>query len=279
MRSGLPRRPRGLSTKRELVELAGGSPVNQPAEPLDLVHVTAVGWGKQIISTARLDTRHCQTFDRDLVYAFLARPAYRFRDGDRKSDQINRFPFVLVLSPEKLGAPLHVYPFDTGAFEAGLYSETADPTIYLEEYELSPDIVGALQHIAWAFGSKPAYFEGTVKADLADSLPHWRTVGRGWIDIAGLASTGRDRPDARAASIEVAYAKSIDLKQRHVRLVIFPLQLIEDDRGNNAEFLAQLNSLGLSYKTYNWRPNETPDSFMDEVTFIVRNHLEETGQL
>ena len=259
--------------------MAANSPINQPAEPLDLVHVTPVGWGRRIIGTARIETRRCPTFEHDLVYTFVARPAYRFRDGDLKSDQISRFPFVLVLSPEKLGSPYHVYPFDTGAFAAGLYSEAADPTIFLEEYELPPSIVGALQHIAWAFGSKPAYFEGTAKADLTESLPHWRTVGRGWIDIAGLASIGRNRPDARAAAIEVAYSKSVDLKQHHVRLVIFPLQFIEDDRGNNAEFLTQLNSLGLAHKTYNWRPNETPDSFMDEVTRIVRDHLEETGQL
>jgi len=279
MSAGAPRRPRGQPIKRELEELAAGSPINQPPEPLDLVHVTSVGWGKRIISTARIEARRCRVFDHDLVYAFLARPAYRFRDGDLKSDQISRFPFVLVLSPENLGPPFHVYPFDTGAFDAGLYKAAADPTIYLEEYELPPTLVGALQHIAWAFGSKAGYFEGTVKADLAESLPAWRTIGRGWIDIAGLASVGRDRPDARAAAIEVAYGRSIDLKQHHVRLVIFPLQFIEDDRGNNAEFLAQLTTLGLAYKTYNWRPNETPDSFMDEVARIVREHLEESGQL
>lgn len=203
MSVGVPRRPRGLPTKRELADLAANSPINQPAEPLDLVHVTPVGWGRRIIGTARIETRRCPTFEHDLVYTFVARPAYRFRDGDLKSDQISRFPFVLVLSPEKLGSPYHVYPFDTGAFAAGLYSEAADPTIFLEEYELPPSIVGALQHIAWAFGSKPAYFEGTAKADLTESLPHWCTVGRGWIDIAGLASIGRNRPDARAAAIEV----------------------------------------------------------------------------
>ena len=279
MNNGILRRPRGLPARRELEDLAAGSLVNQPPNGSDLVHVTPVGWGRRIVSAARIEARNCQIFGHDLVYTFLVRPAYRFRDGDLKSDQISRFPFVFILSPEHLGPPHHVYPFDTGAAVVGLYDGTADPTIYLEDYELPPTLVGALQHIAWAFGSKVAYFEGTVKVDLAERLAHWNVVGRGWTAIAGLASAGHDRPDARAAAVEIAYRGPINLKQHHARLVIFPLQFIEDDRGSNAEFLNQLKTLGLAYKTYNWRPNETPDSFMDEVTRIVREHLEATGQL
>jgi hypothetical protein len=209
----------------------------------------------------------------------MARPAYRFRDGDLKFDQISRFPFVFVISPEKLGTPYHVYPFDTGACVTGQYGDTADPTIYLEDYELPSTIEAALKHIAWAYGSKSAYFDATLKADLAETVPHWQTVGRGWIDIANLAATGRDRPDGRASAVEVAYNKSIDLKQQHVRLMIFPQQFIEDDRGRNDEFLSEIRKLDLDYKTYDWRPNETPDSFMDEITRIIRGYLEETGQL
>lgn len=279
MNNSIPRRPRGLPAKRELEELAAGLLVNQASDGCDLIHVTPVGWGRRIVSSARIEARHCQIFGHDLVYTFLERPAYRFRDGDLKSDQVSRFPFVFILSSEHLGPPHHVYPFDTGAAVAGLYGKTADPTVYLEDYELSPTLIGALKHIAWGFGSNSAYFEGTLKADLAERLPNWNVVGRGWTAIAGLASVGHDRPDARAAAIEIAYRGHINLKQHHARLAIFPLQFIEDECGSNSEFLDQLKALNLTYKTYNWRPNETPDSFMDEVTRIVREHLEEIGQL
>ncbi len=115
--------------------------------------------------------------------------------------------------------------------------------------------------------------------DLAETFPAWRSVGRGWIDIASLAATGRDRPDARSSSLEVAYDQSIDLKQGHVNLAIFPQQLLEDVRGDNTEFLAEITNLGFAIKTYDWRANETPDSFMDEINSIVRRHLEGSGQL
>lgn len=279
MTAGVQRRPRGLPTKRELVELAADARVNRPPDALDLVHITSVGWGRRIVDAAKIEARRCDVFGRELVYAFMARPAYRFQDGDVKSDQISRFPFVFVISPEKLGDPFHIYPFDTGAAAAGRYGDAAQPTVYLDDYELEPRIASAMQHIAWAFGTNSGYFQGVLKAGLADTLPYWRSVGRGWIDIAGLAAIGADRPDARAAAIEVAYSSAVDLRQGHVRLAIFPQQLIEDERGNNAEFIAELEKLGLAIKTYDWRPNETPDLFMDEVTRIVRRHLEDTGQL
>ena len=261
------------------MELAADARVNRASDALDLVHITSVGWGRRIVSAGKIETRRCSVFGRDLVYAFMARPAYRFRDGDVKSDQINRFPFVFVISPEKLRDPFHVYPFDTGAAADGRYGDAAQPTVYLDDYELEPRIETAMQHIAWAFGTNAGYFDGVLKAGLADTLPYWRSVGRGWIDIAGLAAIGADRPDARAAAVEVAYNGAIDLRQGHVRLAIFPQQLIEDERGVNAEFIAELDRLGFNFKTYDWRPNETPDSFMDEVTRIVRRHLEEASQL
>lgn len=243
MSGGIPRKPRGVPSKRELVELAKAARHNASPEALDLVHVTSVGWGRRIVTAAKIETRHCAVFNCKLTYAFVARPAYRFQDGDAKHHQMSRFPFVFVISPKALPPPYHVYPFDTGACVAGVYGGVPDPTVYLEEYELTPTIEAALHHIAWAFGTKPAYFEGTLIASLAETFPVWRSVGRGWIDIASLAATGADRPDARASAIEVAYDQSIDLKQGHVRLAIFPQQLLEDARGDNTEFLAEIIKL------------------------------------
>lgn len=246
---------------------------------MDLVHITSVGWARRIISGGKIEVRRCEVFAKELVYAFFARPAYRFRDGDAKSHQISRFPFAFVFSPTNLPAPYHVYPFDTGAFAAGVYGGTSDPTIYLEDYELNPTVEAALLHVAWAFGNKTSYLEGRLAPGLADSLPDWRSVGRGWIDIASLAATGRDRPDERASAIELAYSEAIDLRQGHVKLAIFPQQLLEDPRGNNTDLRSQITTLGFSMKTYDWRPNEMPDYFMEEITRIVRKHLEDSRQL
>jgi hypothetical protein len=93
-----------------------------------------------------------------------------------------------------------------------------------------------------------------------------------------LAATGSNRPDKRASAIEVAYSQNLPLKG-HARLVIFPQQLLEDDRGRNSAFIEDLVKQDLPWETYDWRPNETPDFYMDELTRIVRRSLEDAGQL
>jgi len=276
--NSIRRKPRGLRTERRLVELAKHPGTNELPELMDLVHITSAGRGRRIITAEKIETRRCNVFDRELVYAFVARPAYRFPDGNEKSEQINRFPVVFVISPRNLEEPHHIYPMDTGAAVKGVYGSAVDPEVYLEEYELDPDLNATLLHIAWAFGSKAAYFDGHLKTGLANTLPHWESAVRGWIKIATLPAEGSNRPDDRASAIEIAYRSNIALRD-NVRLIILPQQLLEDPRGSNTQLIAALKSLKLEIKCYDWRPNETPDSFMADITTIVRRHLEDTGQL
>ena len=273
---GIRRRRYGLAPKCELRDLAVA--VRPLPGPLDLVHVTSVGAGREIVSLGQIEARPCAVFKRDLVYMFLARPAYRLRNGAAKSDQINRFPCAFVIRPDMLGAPFHVYPFDTGAGVSGCYGDTVDPHVYLEDYELEADLSAAQRHIAWAFGGNRQYFEGDLIPGLARGLHTWQSVGLGWLTIAGLAGTGSNRPDKRASAVEVAYSTNLPLKG-HARLAIFPQQLLEDDRGKNSAFIEDLTKHGLTWETYSWRPNETPDFFADEITRIVRRSLQNAGQL
>jgi len=267
------RKPRGVAANRELVELAKAAYPTVSISPPDLIHVTSVGWGRRIIDQGILERRQCNVFGKELVYFFVARPAYRFGRGGEKSDQLNFFPFAIALSPDALPAPYHVYPFDTGAYMAGFYDEVADPSIYIDDYELEPDLASALRHITWAFGGVDEYFDARIRSGLSGAVPIWRSVAQNWLRIASLASTGRDKPDRRASAIEFAYAQSVDLRQGHGRLLIFPEQLLEDPNGTNTAFLNSIRDLNVDFETYDWRPNETPDSFADIITLIMKRRL------
>lgn len=83
------------------------------------------------------------------------------KTGEEKSDQINLFPFVFVVSPNNLGTPYHVYPFDTGGAASGVFHERADPYVPLEEYELAPALPSA-------------YPSRILLAQASDRLPGWR---------------------------------------------------------------------------------------------------------
>src|SRR6516164_5591002 len=103
---GIRRRRHGLAPKRELRDLAADA---QPLPAaLDLVHITSVGAGREIVNLGRIEARPCVVFKRDLVYMFLARPAYRLRNGDAKSDPINHFPCAFVIRPDKRASAIEV---------------------------------------------------------------------------------------------------------------------------------------------------------------------------
>jgi hypothetical protein len=272
---GIRRRSSTLPPRQELREITAAADL---PTMLDLVHVTAVGRGIDIVRARQIETKRCPVFNRDLVYTFVGRPAYRLRNGQIKSDQISRFPFVFVISPQKLGAPYHLYPFDTGAGTEGRYGDAADPYVPLEDYELAPELSAAQRYISWQFGNNAAYYDGDPKPGLIEGVPHFKMVVRACLKIANLAATGSNRPDKRASAIEVAYDSHIPLK-KHVRLVILPQQYVEDLGDRNTTFIAELNALGLTWETYDWRPNETPEAYMDDITRIVRRYLQNVGQL
>jgi hypothetical protein len=272
----MKRRLGGLPAKTELREIAAG--ITALPAALDLMHVTVVGRGTEIVRARQIDMQPCKVFGRNLVYTFIARPAYKVVNNEEKSDEINRFPFVFVISPRKLGKPFHIYPFDTGAGVSGIYGDMVDPYVMLEDYQLEPDLTAAQRHIAWAFGTNQAYFDGELTAGLRDTLPHFNTVAPACLKIAELGSASSNRPDRRASAIEVAYQRHVPLKE-HVRLVIVPQPLVEDQGKQNTLLTKDLDKLGIPWKTYDWRPNETPASFMDEITRLVRHFLERRRQI
>ncbi|UYO38308.1 hypothetical protein KQX62_16405 [Rhodopseudomonas palustris] len=234
---------------------------------------------REIVQAEQVETRECAVFsNRKLVYFFLARPAYRLKDGDQKSDQINRFPSVLVIDPGRLGAPFHVYPFDTGAGVSGRYGDKADPFVYLEDYELDPSLQAAARHINWAFGSNRAYFDGDLRQGLESKIDPWKAVLKGFVTIAGLASSRHNDPDKRASAIEIAFDHHVTLKGNS-KLIIIPKQYMENGKNKNHEFLRRLRKLRIRWETYDWQPNLEPDFFFEEIHEIVRKNFQARRKL
>ena len=265
------RRRKGLPAQRQLRARAdrGALP-----EKLPLVHVTATGFAREIVESGQFEVRRCKVFNRDLVYFFVLRPAYRRKDGDEKSERINRFPFVFVVSPDAIN-PFHVYPFDTGGADAGVFSDQADEYVCLEDFELEPRHDAAAGQIGWAFASLEDYFEGNLRAGLISDVPAHETVTLGYHAIAGMARTGSNQPDKRASAVEIATSHNVPLKG-NVLLAVIPRQYLDDDGRENTAFINQLKALGIMWRTYEWEPNTTPNELQEEIARIVRKHFTDT---
>lgn len=242
------------------------------AANLMLVHVTPVGRAREILRTGQITVSRCRIFERNLVYFFVLRPAYKLKDSREKREFVDFFPFVFIFDPDLLGAPFHVYPFDTGGAASGAFDGAHSPFVPLEDYSLEETLQGAADHMFWSFETRADYFDGRLRPNLAETLPAWDSVGRSFIEIARLAAEGSNRPDLRASSIEIAYARHIPLRP-HAKFAVLPRQFLEDPRGSNTTIIEALKESGIEWDNYDWRPNRTPEDFHVEVNAIVRRWL------
>jgi hypothetical protein len=243
-----------------------------------LVHVAPVGAAREIIRSGQIEARKCEVFGKALTYFFALRPAYRLKNGNEPSDQLDRFPFVFIVDPDGLGAPYHVYPFDTGGALGGAFNEQANDFVFLEDYQLAPNFAAVSGQIGWAFGSRVDYYEGTLRKGVEDSLPYHEAGPRSFMRIAALAESGSNKPDARASAIELAFDRHVPLKG-FVKYAIMPRQFLEDPRGDNKPMYDALKAAGIEWTWYEWEPNRTPDEFRREITGLVREYFESNGQL
>lgn len=266
------RRRESGEPNRKLRNIASG-----PKGKYYLAHVTSVGAARDIIRAQQIEARPCIRFNRDLVYFFALRPAYKLKGSDRKQLSIDFFPSVMLVGTDEVGPPFHVYPFDTGGALDGVFEEEESDNVFLEDYELESTIQAVNDHIFWAFGTNADYFDGKLKKGLAEQFPDWNTQVRTFTRIAGLASMGSNKPDGRASAIELAFTNHVRLDQ--IKLIILPKQFLEDPRGDNSEMIEALKSANVERAVYEWRPNRAPGDFHREINAMVREYLSDRGML
>lgn len=235
---------------------------------LPLAHVSSVHAGRRIVETAKLTTRHCEVFGRDLAYFFVLKPAYLGRFDSEKSDYLDYFPVAFILRPEAVPAPHHIYPFDTGAAASGAFRSRANRLVPLEDYELEGTHEAAAGFVGWAFGRPAAYYDGKLQRRIQDEARPAESVVTGYIAIAKLGVPGDPDHDSRASTLELASADNVDTVG-NVLLAILPKQLLEVP-GRFLDALGALTAGGAEVETYDWRPNRAPAEFQRDVLRITR---------
>ncbi len=259
-RGGMPRRDNVRYDRQLIARSARGA---LPAE-LPLVHVTAAWLAKEIVRDRAFTPKWCDVFEKDLLYFFVLRPAYKSKHGNEESHQLSRFPVVFIVKPSAVPAPAHVYPFDTGGAAKGAFAKQADPFVYLEDYAVEASHNGAVGHIGWAFSSLEGYYKGDLKQDIQADIPLSESVTLGYIDVARMGIEGSNQHDKRASTVEVASSHNVAL-QDNIDLVVFPKQYVE---GN--PLYDEVIALGAEVELYDWQPNRAPDEFQEEIMTIAK---------
>lgn len=262
---GLPRRIGEHDFERPLrarhAELSGH-------EALPIAHVASVHGSRTIIESSRLIPRRCEVFGIDLAYFFVLKPAYLGKSDTQKSEFLDYFPLALILRPEAVPIPHHVYPFDTGGAASGAFKKRANKFVPLEDYELEASHAAAAGFIGWAFGDVASYLDGSLRRNLQSEVKPAESVPSAYLAIARLGVSGDPEHDTRASTLEVASAENVDLKG-NVLLVVMPKQLLEVP-GPFLDALSRLTASGTEVDTYDWRPNRAPAEFQRDILRVTR---------
>lgn len=243
----------------------------KPALPL--VHSTTVWSAQEIAEAERFILKRCDVFDKDLVYFFVMRPAYRSRFAGAASHQLSRFPVAFILPPTDLPDPFHVYPFDTGGAAKGAFQSQHDPQVPLEDYALTENLEAASAHIEWAFETAERYLDGDVRADLLDGVEEADMVTRGYADVANMGRKNSNDFDRRSSAVEVAFSRDIPMRTAK-GLVVLPRQLLE-----NKALIEKFEAFGYEVDAYDWRPNTLPDEYEDYIAEAARAWYHREGWL
>lgn len=180
------------------------------------MHSTSCENAESILENNMLSTSYCKVFDTNLLYFFYGKPAYRVsaKYSDSSSSYILA-PCCFIINPTTI-KPLHIFPFDTGAFAGDRYDEITKLQTQMSAYELSNCINDIPKFICMFYENNANYMEGI------DSIaPEYITTIAAQALTNLFRSSGFLKYDDRARTVEVSTSENIRISDV-VEAIIVP---------------------------------------------------------
>lgn len=195
------------------------------------------------------------------VYLFYGRPAYRSSvDGVIKLESV--CPYCFIFSPDVIQQAQSAYAFDTGAFNARMYSHVFSDDFDVEDYEIEPNSNAINRLVKATFGDIEFYLDAdrSQLVPPAEGSEPWEMHARAYLEL--LASPGRNEPDDRICTIEVVFDDAIKL-EGSVLAVIAPHTVWNDK--TKSPLLQALNKKGVHICPYKFVPGRHPEHYQTLV--------------
>ena len=157
-----------------------------------------------------------------LVYFFYGRPSYRVHMDEHPSGLSHYLPVCIIFRPTGLPTPKRVFPFDTGAFHAGLYSNAMHQDMSIADFGLDPDLTSAGKLVSLFFESAKDYLEAKPRT----SVPIASTDFEAHSFHALIAQQTRSNADDRVSAVELQFDCPISLAS-HAQAIVAPGPLLD----------------------------------------------------
>lgn len=210
-------------------------------EILPFVHSCEAFSLETIIEEGRLQTSMCPVFEKDYLYFFYGKPAYRVAQNieENRTDYLH-LPCCLIFKSDNINIS-KVFPFDSGGFDNNIYEKFFHKRMKIEKFELENSIEGISKYINVFFVDNDEYINGIAKRN---------TPTNAYIESLSnlLLAEGHYNMDERSRTVEVISGESIKLGSNLIGVVL-PTELMRRDCISDF-----INNNDIRYETYNFRP-------------------------
>jgi hypothetical protein len=192
----------------------------------------------------------CKIFEGEaLSYFFYGRPAFRPNADAEPSGLSHYFPICLIFKRSFALAIARVFPFDSGAFQNGLYASYIHRKMCLGDFGLEAESSTPGRVISRFFGTVPAYLKGNPSP--TDAIDPSEFEAQSYLAL--IHSKEGNAIDSRGASIEVQTSEHVSITDA-VAAVVLPSNFADGATGAR---LVDLKVDILPYRTFERsRPGE-----------------------
>lgn len=132
---------------------------------LPSMHSTTCHSAESIFRHGSISTTPCPVFNENLAYFFYGKPLFKVSPSYNAATTNYMFgPVCFIVDTAKLKAK-RIFPFDSGAFDKGMYAKILPNHAKKDDYQLSSNVNLIPRYVELFFGDNDLYQEGK-------SFPH-----------------------------------------------------------------------------------------------------------
>jgi len=231
---------------------------------MPLTHLCKALIGGDIARHGKVEPTDCAVLDRSVAYFFYGRPAYRTR-GDGPVKNPAACPMCFIFDPKVIDSADEIFPFDTGAYSARLYSHIVMDEMELGDFSLETQARRANRLIAATYGTREAYFDGDRTAISPTAAARTDFLAHTYLEL--LRSTGRNEPDDRVGTIEVTNSQPTPLSGNLLATVVPDIIWNSTDK---ASWLVDLEASGVKVLPFRYLHGREPEHHHAMIEAEVR---------
>ena len=163
-----------------------------------------------------LDATPCYAFkDEKLNYFFYSKAEYRHKFGNDSDSNINDL-YVTFIFSDNVVSPYRIFPFDTGAWAAGLYNNIfkRDFEIEKDKFQITNNYESLVKYIKIVWGNNENYLNENSLSEFDESNYAC------FKDVIGILASKTENVDNRKRTPEISSNSGILINNETVRLIV-----------------------------------------------------------